>query len=224
MSHQPWNQAQKFYLKQNVKELRTDTSFKHFYFQCGWIDFNISISLKHFHFYKIKTFAFHFILITFRQSVRDELINIRSNEPDEGITGTGRYSQRNLMKHFWCKAFWKVIIFILTTFNSATPTLEKSPGLTKNMKELSSWIMRRSWRQNLVIIQNECFYDEPSYVTKSSKRLRKWKFVCCSGKPKARDPLPSVPPPTTTRRRQRRFRWTFLFQTELADSIKLFFI
>ena len=46
-----------------------------------------------------------YILITFRQSVRDELINIRSNEPDEGITGTGRYSQRNLMKHFWCKAF-----------------------------------------------------------------------------------------------------------------------
>ena len=37
--------------------------------------------------------------LVFRQSVRDELINIRSNEPDEGITGTGRFS----VKQYFCQ-------------------------------------------------------------------------------------------------------------------------
>ena len=56
---------------------------------------------------------------TFRQTVRDELINIRSNEPDEGITGTGRWKVETSKRRKNC---------LMKLFNSATPTLERNPG------------------------------------------------------------------------------------------------
>ena len=58
------------------------------------------------------------------------------------------------------------------------------------------------WRANLM-----------SENIQIQQKIMKGKFDC-SGKPKARDPLPSVPPPTTTRRRQRRSCHQFLIQTQ----------
>ena len=172
--------------------------------------------------------------------MRDELLNIRSNEPDEGITGTGRFRQSILFHpsistkdslvsnlpslspeywvgglarsrssqndHFFC--FCKIVNVLSSQlmpnfdlFNSATLTRERSLGSTMNMNELSSWIMRRSLRQNLVTI------SKTSKIKWNPTKDSEWKN--CSGKPKARDPLPAVAPPITTRRRQRRCWWPF---------------
>lgn len=86
----PENQAQKSNMIQNVKIFLMGgcfTSFYHVFFQLIWIDYHPILNQFLFH---SNTFTLYSTSITFRQSVRDELINIRSNEPDEGITGTGR--------------------------------------------------------------------------------------------------------------------------------------
>ena len=141
--------------------------------------------------------------------MRDELINIRSNEPDEGITGTGRWE-----KYRWSKLRfsvppcigWFAKLFTFVYFSD--PHSGEESGIDDEYER----IVIMNYEKEL----EAKFGNNSEYHLKNLQNIDILIIFYRSGKPKARDPLPSVPPPTTTRRRQRRFCPRFLIHFYLT--------